>query len=126
MIRKKLIAATLITLTTLGIFPASADYLRPDTSMVDGIKVNSPTRVQAGKYFQVKLTPRKSKINAICWLDWELSRGFAFPKDFRMTRGVATVKILPVKPGSGVMSFYCGVNRSNAHIGGYSEIYIAP
>jgi hypothetical protein len=126
MIHKKLIAASLITLTTFSIFPANADYLRPDTSMVDGIKVNSSTRVQAGKYFQVKLTARKSKINTICWLDWELSRGFAFPKDFRMTRGVATVKMLPVKPGSGVMSFYCGVNRSNAQIGGYSEIYIAP
>jgi hypothetical protein len=126
MIKKKYVVATLITLTTLGVFPANADYLRPDTRMVDGIKVSSSTRVQAGKYFQVKLTSRKGKINATCWLDWEFSRGFAFPKDFKMTRGVATVKILPVKSGTGIMDFYCGVNRSNVQIGGSSEIYITP
>jgi hypothetical protein len=94
--------------------------------MIDGIKVHSPTRVVAGKYFNVKLTSNKVKAEGVCWLDWESSKGFSFPKEFRMKNGVATVKILPVAPGPGQMSFYCGSSRSNVHIGGSKTIYIAP
>lgn len=97
-----------------------------DTSMVEGLKIQSPTRVQAGKYFQVKLTPKKVKISGVCWWDWQLSRGFSGPSDFKMKKGVATVKILPIQPGAGKMSFYCGVNRSKASVGGSTDIYIAP
>ncbi len=94
--------------------------------MLDGIKIQSQTRVVAGKYFQVKLASSKSKITGFCWMDWELSNGFAIPKAFIMNRGIASVKLLPVKPGPGTMSFYCGSSRNYAEVGGSSQIYIAP
>jgi hypothetical protein len=117
--------ALAVILSIFGINQASG-ALRVDTSMIDGIKVHSPTRVVAGKYFNVKLTSNKVKAEGVCWLDWEFSKGFTFPKEFRMKNGVATVKLLPVAPGPGEMSFYCGSSRSNIHIGGSKTIYIAP
>jgi hypothetical protein len=104
----------------------SARINKPDTSMFEGIRVQSQTRVVAGKYFQVKLVSSKSKITGICWMDWELSSGFSIPKEFRMNRGSASVKILPIKPGPGTMFFYCGIGRNSAEVGGSSQIYIAP
>ena len=94
--------------------------------MIDGIKIQSPTRVQAGKTFRVKLVSKTSKINGICWMEWHLSEGFAVPREFRMRKGAANVKLLPIEPGSGKMSFTCGTSRSNPQAGGYTQIYIAP
>ena len=94
--------------------------------MVDGIRIQTPTRVQAGKAFQVKLISKKEKINGICWWEWEISYGFAVPKEVKMKKGVAVVRILPIQPGAGSMAFYCGTNRSNAKAGGSARIYIAP
>jgi len=124
MIRSKSIALLTATFVFVGLGPAHSQ--RIDTRTVDGIKIQSPTRVQAGKYFQVKLTSKKGKISGVCWWDSQLSRGFTGPSDFRMKNGSATVKILPIQPGAGRMSFYCGTNKSAAIIGGYTDIYIAP
>ena len=106
--------------------PKASAVQKINTDMVDGIKVQSPTRVVAGKYFQVKLTSNRGKIDGVCYMYWENSNGFAIPRDFKMTRGVASVKVLPVKPGPGQMSFYCGKTRSDSEIGGSRTIYIAP
>ena len=114
-----------IICSCLGTPQATAAY-KVNTSMIDGIKVQSATRVQAGKYFQVKLTSKVGKINGVCWLNWALSKGFAVPKDFKMTSGKASVKLLPIAPGAGEMDFYCGPKWGNAEIGGSSTIYIAP
>ena len=125
MIKSKLIALLTATFVLVGSAPAHSIQLI-DTSMVEGLKIQNPTRVQAGKYFQVKLTSKKGKIYGVCWWDWQLSKGFTGPSDFKMKSGTATVKILPIQPGAGRMSFYCGVNRSKARIGGSTDIYIAP
>lgn len=101
-------------------------YTKPDTTMVDGIKIQTPTRVQAGKLFQVKLISKKENINGICWWDWEISNGFEVPNEVKMKKGVATVKVLPIQPGAASMAFTCGTNRGNAKAGGSARIYIAP
>ena len=124
MSKSKLVALFTATFVFVGLGPAHSQ--RIDTRMVEGIKIQSPTRVQAGKYFQVKLTSKKGKTSGVCWWDWQLSKGFTGPSDFKMKNGTATVKILPIQPGAGRMSFYCGVNRSKASIGGSTDIYIAP
>lgn len=122
----------LATILLMGSSPANA-VLREDvktmeiiTDMIDGIKIQSPTRVQAGKYFQVKLTSTKSKFTTNCWLNWDGSHGFKIPNDFKMTLGKATVKILPVEPGKGAMNFGCGASRTTPKIGGSTLIYISP
>ena len=121
--RKLALALAILSLTSSG-YPAHAAYLIPVT--VDGLKVQSPTRVQAGKYFQVKLSSKSGKINGICWMEWSQSKGFNIPNAVKMVKGQATVKILPVEPGSGEMFFYCGTSRSDSSIGGANTIYIAP
>ena len=126
MLGKILIAIASILLSLVSATPATADYLAPDSRMIDGVKVQSPTRVQAGKYFQVKLTSRKGKINGVCWWQWDVSKGFSSPGDFKMKNGSATTKVLPIQPGAGTMSFLCGTSRSNPIAGGYADIYIAP
>jgi hypothetical protein len=92
----------------------------------DEIKVQSPTRVQAGKSFQVKLVSTKAKINGVCWLNWTLSEGFDIPRDFRMIGGKASVKLLPIEPGAGKMFFWCGAVRNDYALSGSRTIYIAP
>ena len=124
--KSKLTSLAVVTLLIVGTASATADYLAPDSSMVDGIKVQSPTRVQAGKYFQVKLTSRKGKFNGICWWQWDVSKGFRSTGDFKMNKGSATARVLPIQPGAGTMYFLCGTNRNNPIAGGYAEIYIAP
>jgi len=119
------LALVIITLTSLG-YPAQADYLKPSLRLIDGIKVQSATRVQAGKYFQVKLSSKSNKISGICWMEWSQSKGFNIPKAVKMVEGQATVKILPVEPGAGEMFFYCGKSRNDASAGGSNQIYIAP
>jgi hypothetical protein len=99
---------------------------RINTVMVDGLKIQSSTRVQAGKLFQVKITSGKNKINGICWMNWQLSKGFSIPREFKMKNGMATVKLLPIEPGAGTMDFSCGMNRSTPQAGGSTQIYIAP
>lgn len=117
---------TLITTTLLVAVSAPAQSVQYiDSRMIDGIKLQSPTRVQAGKYFQVKLISKREKISGICWWDWQVSKGFTIPSDFKMKKGVAVVKILPIQPGVGRMSFTCGTNRNNPKIGGSTDIYIA-
>jgi hypothetical protein len=96
------------------------------STKMDAIKVQSATRVQAGKFFEVKLVSKKDKVNGVCWLNWALSKGFDTPRDFKMIGGLASVKLLPIETGAGKMSFYCGTNRSDAAIGGSRNIYIAP
>ena len=120
----KLIALIIASIMITG--STSAQAQRINTSMVDGIRIQSPTRVQAGKYYQAKLISKKGKISGICWWDWEISKGFTGPSDFKIRNGTATVKILPIQPGAGRMSFYCGTSRSKPLIGGYADIYIAP
>ncbi len=121
----KKIAVFVSIFLMVGSAPAQSIQLI-DTRMVEGLKIQSPTRVQAGKYFQVKLTSKAGKISGVCWWDWQLSKGFSGPSDFKMKSGAATVKILPIQPGAGRMSFYCGMNRSTAKVGGSTDIYIAP
>lgn len=124
--KKKLIASALIAFASVGSIPANAEYLAPDSSMVDGIKIQTPTRVQAGKYFQIKLTSRKGKFNGICWWQWDVSKGFSGSGTFKMKKGSATTRVLPIQPGAGTMSFLCGTSRSKPVAGGYADIYIAP
>ena len=109
-----------------GSTPSSYAVQYLDTSMVDGLRVQSAKRVVAGNFFEVKLISRKAKINGVCWWDWEFSNGFDVPKVAAMKKGVATVKVLPIQPGAGRMSFYCGSTRSNPSIGGQAQLYIAP
>ena len=104
----------------------AVQYLAPDTSMVDGLRVQSAKRVVAGKFFEAKLISRKAKFNGVCWWDWEQSKGIDVPKVAVMRKGVATVKVLPIEPGAGRMAFYCGLSRSNPSIGGQAQFYIAP
>ena len=125
MIKPKIFALLTATFVLVGFAPAQSIQII-DTRMVEGINIQSPTRVQAGRYFQVKLTSKRGKISGVCWWDWQLSKSFTGPSDFKMKNGTATVKILPIQPGAGRMSFYCGVNRSKASIGGSTDIYIAP
>lgn len=108
--------------------PAFAvQYTKPvDSTMIDGIKIQTPTRVQAGKPFQVKLVSKKEKINGICWWNWEISYGFDVPNEVKMKKGVTKVRLLPIQPGAASMSFYCGTNRGNPKIGGSARIFIAP
>lgn len=104
----------------------SVEWKKPDSSMVDGIRVLSPTKVQAGKMFQVKLISKKKMINGICWMDWELSKGFSLPEDFKMKGGNSRVRLLPIEPGPGTMFFTCGTDKRNPLAGGSTQIYIAP
>jgi hypothetical protein len=125
MSKPKLVALFTAGLIIAGSTPAQAvQYI--DTRMVDGIKIQSPTRVQAGKYFQVKLTSKREKISGVCWWNWDISKGLTGPSEFKMKKGIATVKILPIQPGAGRMSFSCGTNRNNQRVGSYLDIYIAP
>ncbi len=124
MSKPKLIALFTAILVCIGSSQGHAQ--RIDTSRTDGLKIQSPTRVQAGKYFQAKLVSMRGKISGVCWWDWQATNGFTGPSNFRMKNGSATVKILPIQPGPGRMTFYCGKNRSEASIGGFSIIYIAP
>jgi hypothetical protein len=96
------------------------------STKMDAIKVQSATRVQAGKFFEVKLISKKDKVNRVCWFNWALSKGFDTPRDFKMIGGKASVKLLPIETGAGKMYFYCGTSRSDAAIGGSRTIYIAP
>jgi hypothetical protein len=123
--KQKLVALFTAALIIAGSTPAqSVQYI--DTRMVDGIKIQSPTRVQAGKYFQTKLISKRGKISGICWWDWQVSKGFTGPSNFKMKKGAAMVRILPSQPGAGRMSFICGTDRDNPKIGGSADIYIAP
>lgn len=125
MSKPKLVALLAVFLIVAGSAPAkSVQYI--DTRMTDGLKIQSPTRVQAGKYLQVKLTSKREKISGICWWNWQVSKGFTGPSDFKMKKGAAVVKILPIQPGAGRMSFTCGTNRNSPKIGGSADIYIAP
>ena len=125
MIKSKLIIPLTFALVIAGSVSAQAMvWIDPGPS--DGIRIQSPTRVQAGKYFQVKLTQKKGKISGICWLDWQNSNGFTGFSNFKMKKGSATFKLLPIQPGSGTMSFDCGTDRGNPIIGGSNTIYIAP
>ena len=124
MSKSKLVALFTATFVFVGLGPAHSQ--RIDTRMVEGIKIQSPTRVQAGKYFQVKLTSRKGKFNGVCWWQWDVSKGFSSPGNFKMKNGSATTRVLPIQPGAGTMSFLCGTSRSNPIAGGYADIYIAP
>ena len=101
-------------------------YLPPDTSMVDGMIVHAPTRVQAGKYFQVKLTSRKGKFSGICWWNWDVTHGISAKGDFAVKNGVGGTKALPLQPGAATLSFTCGTSRGNAIAGGNASLYIAP
>jgi hypothetical protein len=92
--------------------------------MIDGIKIKSPTRVQAGKYFKVKIISKSEKISGSCWLDRN-SEGFV-SGSFKMKNGTAKGKILPIQTGPGKLSFHCGTNFSNVKFGGSRIIYIAP
>lgn len=103
-----------------------ASGARIDTRMVDGLKIQSPTRVQAGKPFQIKVISIKNRFTGICWMDWSESKGFATPNNFKIKKGVASVKILPIEPGAARMSFYCGTDKLNPLGGGSTQIYIAP
>ena len=106
--------------------PAGIAMQRIDTSNVDGIRIDSPSRVQAGKIFKVKLVSRRSKFqNGNCWMD-SSAYGFNFPDIFRMTSGTASIKITPIATGTGNLSFSCGPNRGDSRIGGSLNIYIAP
>jgi hypothetical protein len=125
MTKARMLALFIFIFVMAGFAPSQSVQLI-DTSMVEGLKIQSPTRVKAGNYFQVKLTSKSGKISGVCWWDWQLSKGFSGPSDFKMKSGVATVKILPIQPGAGRMSFYCGLSRSKARVGGSTDIYIAP
>jgi len=89
------------------------------------IKIQAPTRVQAGKYFQIKLISTTEKINGFCWQEMR-TIGFAAVPDFRMKKGIAVTKVLPVKPGTGSLDFSCGTKSTRGEIGGFSQLYIAP
>lgn len=125
MSKLKLVSIFAVLLIVAGTAPANSVKQYVDTRMVDGIRIQSPTRVQAGKHFQAKVISTKGKISGICWWDWQVAQGFTGPSEFKMIRGRATVKVLPIKPGAGRMSFTCGTNRDNPKIGGYADIYIA-
>lgn len=106
---------------------SATEFLRPVVSeLSDGIKFQMPTKVDAGTYFQVTLISKKKKINGICWWDWALAKGFDTPKQAKISKGIAKVKVLPIQPGAGTLSFFCGPNRGNPLIGGSAKIYIAP
>lgn len=124
MINVKFRAVGIVFCLVFGIPEASG--ARIDTRMVDGLKIQSPTRVQAGKPFQVKIISNKNKFTGICWMDWSDSKGFAIPNNFKMKKGVASVKVLPIEPGAARMSFYCGTDKVNSLAGGSTQIYIAP
>ena len=57
----KKVLGFVLTLSIIGITPAYATII--DTRMIDGIKIKSPTRVQAGKYFKVKIISKSEKIS---------------------------------------------------------------
>jgi hypothetical protein len=119
---------TAVTITAILILsmPAGFAMQRIDTSHVDGIRIDSPSRVQAGKPFQVQLTSRRSKFQSgICWMD-SGAKGFNFPNYFKMSGGKASVKITPVATGTGILPFSCGTDRSDSRISSYIQIYIAP
>jgi hypothetical protein len=71
--------SVVVPLITLVLFaPSTFAMQRIDTSHVDGIRIDAPSRVQAGKPFQVKLTSRRSKFQSgNCWMDSDA--GFYFP-----------------------------------------------
>ena len=120
----KITAAITAIILMLGA-PAGIARQRMDTSFVDGIRIEAPTRVQAGKPFQVKLTSKRSKIKSgNCWMDQD-SYGFNFPGYFRMTGGKASVKVTPIAWGTGQLSFSCGAEIPYAQIGSSIKIYIA-
>ncbi len=104
----------------------SARINKPDSRMLDGIKIQSQTRVVAGKYFTVKLTSRIGKPSLFCTMSWYESKGFAIPKGFIMIDGTVKIKLLPVEPGAGKMSFSCVNGQNELVIGGSREVYIAP
>ena len=88
--------------------------------------IQSPTRVQAGKLFQVNIRLSKSKLSGICWMPSNSSKGFKIPKDFKMKAGKASVELLPIQPGAGTITFYCGTERAVSWASGSTQIYIAP
>lgn len=97
-----------------------------DTSSFDGIRIEAPTRVQAGKPFQVKVISKRSRFkNGYCWMDQD-AYGFNFPSYFRMSGGKASVKITPIYTGTGQLSFSCGAEMLYGEIGSSIKIYIAP
>lgn len=124
-LRFVIISALLVGLNTS--VASATEYLRPVVSELSaGIKFKMPTRVEAGKYFQATIISKKSKLNGICWLDWEFTKGFTIPQVVKMRKGIAKGKVLPVEPGAGTVSFYCGPRIGDALIGGRARIYIAP
>jgi len=124
----KKLRTTAVTITSILILsmPAGFATQRIDTSHVDGIRIDAPSRVQAGKPFQVKVISKRSKFQSgNCWMDSD-AYGFNFPNYFPMSGGKASVKITPIATGTGQLSFSCGPDRSDPRIGSSIKIYIAP
>lgn len=116
----------LVSIFSMLWVPQSVGLQKIDTSHVDGIRIESPSRVQAGKPFQVKLISKRSKFqNGNCWMDSD-AYGFNFPSYFSMSGGKASVKITPIATGTGQLSFSCGPDRRDPRIGSSLQIYIAP
>lgn len=109
----------------LGV-PQSVGLQRIDTSRVDGIRIEAPTRVKAGKPFQVKVISKRANFkNGYCWMDQD-AYGFRSPSYFRMSGGKASVRITPIYTGTGQLSFSCGLEIPYGEIGSSIKIYVAP
>ncbi len=119
-------ALIVIALLNLSQMTSATAYEEPVSRMSDGIKIQSPTRVVAGKYFTVKLTSRIGKPSLFCTMNWYESKGFSIPKGFIMIDGTVKIRLLPVEPGEGKMSFSCVNGQNNPVIGGSRAVYIAP
>jgi len=116
----------LISIFSIFWVPQSVGLQKIDTSHVDGIRIEAPPRVTAGKPFQVKVISKRSKFQSgNCWMDSD-AYGFNFPNYFPMSGGKASVKITPIATGTGQLSFSCGPDRSDPRIGSSIKIYIAP
>jgi len=124
---KRLIGTMLLVsiFSMLGV-PQSVGLQKIDTSRIDGIRIEAPTRVEAGKPFQVKVISKRSNFKSgYCWMDQD-AYGFNSPSYFRMSGGRAAVKIMPIYTGTGQLSFSCGVKKLYGQIGSSIKIYIAP
>jgi hypothetical protein len=90
------------------------------------ITISGPTKVTAGKYITVKLTT-KEEVSSICSANH--SEGFADSANFFITKKKATLKLLAIKPGAGLISIHCGPNywaqNEDPHFfDGQFELYI--
>jgi len=116
----------LVSIFSMLFVPQSAGLQKIDTSRVDGLRIEAPTRVTAGKPFQVKVTSKRSKFkNGYCWMDQD-AYGFNPPPYFRMSGGKASVRITPIYTGTGQLSFSCGAEIPYGQIGSSIKIYVAP